>query len=686
MLDTQEVAEFGVCVYEFRGSLGEGPIYRAEDDTLHYVVPLSQPSEIHILPLGECDSDPENAHEHAHEHHLSDSISMLAFIKDHPYVYIGACRLGVATIDERSGDMQLLRELIPPTQMKQLRFNDGAVDSKGRLWIGELDIPSVYDKIPITDTSYIPQGKLWRYDPDGTATVHEEQLYCSNGIAWSLDDKWMFHNDSYGGLVRRYDFDSDTGALSNKIDWLDFRVEIPDDGDKVNRVPESLRGGEPDGMVIDSNGNLWIAVWGKGKVVCFSGKEQGVVLREIRAPKDTPFLTCPGWTGKDLDVLYCTSANFEGDEDTRTSKMFKLDTGKRWGVKGVQKYTFGTLPTCRIGQYPPLRNVPDFQGSLGEGPIYRVGDDTLHYVVPLSKPPELHIISLGKFGRPREESRAHAVKYHLSDSISMLAFIKDQPHTYIGSGHSAIVTIAEKSGDLHVLKELIPSSQAQQLRFNDGAVDCKGRLWVGEMDIPSITFDTKPKLDPSYTPRGRLWRYDPDGTATIHEGRLYCSNGIAWSLDNKSMFHNDSYGCIVRRYDFDAETGTLRNRIDWLDFRMEVECEGDRENRAPKRLRGGQPDGMIIDSDGNFWVALWGKGCVLCFSGKEQGILLREIRAPEDTPFLTCPAWAGKDLDILCCASANFEGREEMRTSKIFTFNVGKQWEVKGVEKYKFGA
>ncbi|KAJ8093746.1 hypothetical protein PM082_009606 [Marasmius tenuissimus] len=171
---------------------------------------------------------------------------MLAFVKNPPSTWIGASKSGIVTIDQGTGDIQVLKnnstltifssvnvkisltELITPPQLDQLRFMDGTVDSKNRLWIGELDIPSVFGQISTIDTSHTPQARLWRYDPeDGSAIKHEKGLYCSDGIAWSHDNRYMFHNYSYEGLVRRYDFDAEKGTLNNRIGWVDFRKEVP---------------------------------------------------------------------------------------------------------------------------------------------------------------------------------------------------------------------------------------------------------------------------------------------------------------------------------------------------------------------------------------------------------------------------------------------------------------------------
>ncbi|EEB92692.1 hypothetical protein MPER_08763, partial [Moniliophthora perniciosa FA553] len=283
--------------------------------------------------------------------------------------------------------------------------------------------------------------------------------------------------------------------------------------------------------------------------------------------------------------------------------------------------------------------------SLGEAPLYRPEDDTLHYIpqrcvhfkilggLDRSYRDQIHVLSnLANF-----DSQARILKP--SDSISVVVFQKSKDGIYLGAGSRGLLTINEKPGETHVLKgqviihirksghhntQLLPESAFGKVRFNDGAVDCKGRLWVGEFDLTCLG---TPLSDP-YIPKGRLWRYDPDGTATTHDDEIYCSNGIAWSPDSKYMYYNDSYGCIVRRYDFDQDTGNLSNRIDFIDFRKpgDVVRRGTPEvaKTVPEYLRGGQPDGMVTDSEGNLWIAIWGKGCVLCFSA--EGTVLREIR------------------------------------------------------------
>ena len=217
------------------------------------------------------------------------------------------------------------------------------------------------------------------------------------------------------------------------------------------------------------------------------------------------------------------------------------------------------------------------------------------------------------------------------------------------------------------------------MRFNDGAADCKGRFWAGEMDQEGSQF---PLSDQSHTPKGRLWRFDPDGTVTQFLSGIYCSNGIGWSPDNKHMFYNDSVGRITKRFDFDPEAGTISNGIDFADFREPEDSPFPKSARElPERFLGGEPDELVMDTEGNVWIALWDKGCVLCF--KPDGELIREVKA-NDARYTTCPAWAGENLDILFCTSAKVWGAGGSNGGKLWRFDVGRQWGVRGQAKYRF--
>lgn len=116
--------------------LGEAPIYRASDSTLHWVDALKEPSELHILKV-----DPESgdAIGEARVLVLEDSVSVHYFRRDVKGSYICAYFGGVAFMDEETGRLDVVREIIPWEERGGKRFNDGGVDAKGRFWLAEID-------------------------------------------------------------------------------------------------------------------------------------------------------------------------------------------------------------------------------------------------------------------------------------------------------------------------------------------------------------------------------------------------------------------------------------------------------------------------------------------------------------------------------------------------------------------
>lgn len=315
-MSTHEIVPFGQPFFASKCVLGEAPFYRPEDNTLHYVDPLANPPELHILSLDNMQLRILT---------LTDSISVASFRKDQPG-YIGARLFGFAFIDEQTGKIENLAQVLPESARGKLRFNDGASDSKGRFWAGTMDHQAM--ALPLGSPGVTPAGTLYRYDPDGSISQHETGIYCSNGLGWSADNKWMYFSDSYGGVVYKYAFDEEKGAISDRTVFLDFHSEI---------MSEKYRGGEPDGMVMDTEDNVWMALWGKACVLCFS--PEGKLLREITA-NGVPYMTCTGWAGKNLDLLVCTSAHRNGLGGDDGGKLFLIDVGKQWGVKGVEKFKF----------------------------------------------------------------------------------------------------------------------------------------------------------------------------------------------------------------------------------------------------------------------------------------------------------------------------------------------------------
>ncbi|MFB9526942.1 SMP-30/gluconolactonase/LRE family protein [Nonomuraea roseola] len=136
------------------------------------------------------------------------------------------------------------------------RLNDGACDPAGRFLAGGM-----------ARDDRRGQERLYRLELDGSVSVVAEGLTISNGLGWSPDGRTFYNVDSVPGVVwaRPYDVESgETGAPS-----------------EILRVDDGL----PDGMAVDVEGNLWIAIWGRGEVRRHSPGGRLLSTVKVPAPK-----------------------------------------------------------------------------------------------------------------------------------------------------------------------------------------------------------------------------------------------------------------------------------------------------------------------------------------------------------------------------------------------------------------
>jgi sugar lactone lactonase YvrE len=169
---------------------------------------------------------------------------------------------------------------------------------------------------------------------------------------------------------------------------------------------------------------------------------------------------------------------------------------------------------------------------------------------------------------------------------------------------------------------LIEVEEDQPLnRFNDGACDADGRLWIGTMST---------KITPE---SGALYKITSDLSPEKMLGKITISNGMAWTSDNETFYYIDSPTQEIRAYQFDLETGEI-------NFDRTV-------IRVPKKL--GTPDGMCLDLEGKLWVAHYGGFGVYCWD-PENGKLLKKIALP--APHVTSCVFGGENLDHLLITTA----------------------------------
>ena len=158
------------------------------------------------------------------------------------------------------------------------RFNDGKCDSEGRFWAGTMGLELESGL-----------GALYCVWPNFSVHPKVKKVTISNGLAWAANGQTMYYIDSPTQQVVAYEYDPPSGAIGNP------KVVI--------RIPPKL--GTPDGMTIDQEGKLWIALWG-GYGVGRWDPLTGELLDMLRV--NAPHVTSCTFGGPNLDELYITTA------------------------------------------------------------------------------------------------------------------------------------------------------------------------------------------------------------------------------------------------------------------------------------------------------------------------------------------------------------------------------------------
>lgn len=183
------------------------------------------------------------------------------------------------------------------------RLNDGKVDPAGRFVVGTL----------LIDESPTETQQLIRVQPDGGLEVLDDDLTLSNGLGWSPDGRLLYSIDTGPRVVNVREYDAVTGAVGPR------RVLITTE-----------EGRYPDGMCVDAEGFLWIAIWGGGEVRRYS--PDGELDRTIDVP--APHTTCVAFAGPDLATLVITTARKDlGPQQLAdfplSGRLFTVDVGVR---------------------------------------------------------------------------------------------------------------------------------------------------------------------------------------------------------------------------------------------------------------------------------------------------------------------------------------------------------------------
>jgi sugar lactone lactonase YvrE len=223
---------------------------------------------------------------------FSGTVSAVAIAPGGEWIVAGASALLTRTADAH---LITAQQVIPGAAAR--RLNDGKVDPAGRFVVGSLrlDGPS--------DTEI-----LARIEDDGRVTVLDEDLTLSNGLAWTPDGSRMYSIDTMRRVVFARPYDPVTGEVGPRAEWLTFAD------------------GLPDGMCLDAEEHLWIAMWGLGQVHRYTPDGELVAIVEVPAPHTSSV----AFAGAALDTLVITTAT----QDLTEAQLAEFpDSGRLFTVR-----------------------------------------------------------------------------------------------------------------------------------------------------------------------------------------------------------------------------------------------------------------------------------------------------------------------------------------------------------------
>ncbi len=247
-------------------TLGEGPVWDDRDQSLYWVDILE--SRVHRMAADGSFSSWDTGQ------------PVGAVVPRASGGLVVAVRDGFMALDPASGALTMLAEV--EKDRPDNRMNDGACDRAGRFYAGTM----AFDESP-------EAGALYRLDPDLSVTTLLTGIGTSNGIGWSPDDRLMYYIDSQAHRVDVLDYDPATGRIGGRRPF-----KAVGEGEVV-----------PDGLTVDADGGVWVAVWEGYALLHLDPAGQLIETLDLPAARVTSCV----FAGPDLDRLYITTASGPGE-------------------------------------------------------------------------------------------------------------------------------------------------------------------------------------------------------------------------------------------------------------------------------------------------------------------------------------------------------------------------------------
>jgi sugar lactone lactonase YvrE len=283
-------------VLEPRASVGEGPTWDERSNTLVWVDIMA--NTVHVY-------DPVTGADRAVD--VGQPVGA-AVLREGGGLAL-ALQTGFGLLDANLDNLRLVAEV--EADVPTNRMNDGKCDAAGRFWAGTM----AFEVVP-------GAGGLYRMDANYQVSRMLTGVNLSNGLDWSADNQTMFYVDSTTQGIDTFEFDLERGLLGERRRLISIPPEV----------------GLPDGMTLDAEGGIWVALHGAGKIHRYL--PDGSLDRVIRVP--ARMVTCPAFGGADLGDLYITSMTYgmsarELEEQPLAGAIFRC----RPGVRGKLPNRFG---------------------------------------------------------------------------------------------------------------------------------------------------------------------------------------------------------------------------------------------------------------------------------------------------------------------------------------------------------
>ncbi|XP_026319176.1 uncharacterized protein LOC113229707 [Hyposmocoma kahamanoa] len=578
--------------------LGEGPHWDASEQALFFVSIFDRSVNKFIPSTGKQTSSK-----------LGGMPTYIIPIEGRPHHYVVSLDRRVVEI-EWSGENDTAKEVKTIAEVDahepQNRFNDAKADPRGRLFAGTMGFEYEPGKF------HLKKGSLYRIEADGTTHQVITDVDISNGLCWDVNEKAFYYADSFEYAIRRYDYDIDTGNISNPRKVFEFETHG--------------LAGIVDGMTIDTDGNLWVANF-DGYQVLKIDPRTSELLQKVPIPALQ--VTSCTFGGPNLDILYVTTASMNRGEEQPPPRgsTFAL-TGL--GVKGH--------PNVNVKiNMAKVQKISE-ELLLGEGPHWDHDQQALYFVSIIEKTIHKYVPATGAYTKTTLDGRP-----------GFIVPVEGKSNEFVVGVERKFLVVKWDGNDgspATVVKEIAEVDKGTKNRINDGKADPRGRLFAGTMGHEETPGDYALE-------QGALYRLDGTKVTQLAD-KISISNGLAWDLTEKAFYYTDSLEQCIRRYDYDVETGNISNLKYFFDFKKHGITEG-------------FPDGTTIDTDGNLWVAVFNGSCILHIDPRTD-TLLQKVPIPAKQ--VTSATFGGPNYDILFVTTASVKIAEEQKPPCGATFMV----------------